>query len=86
MHLVYILQSDHNGRWYVGSSDNPQRRLQEHNFGKHRSTKGYRPYQLIYTETYDTKTEALKREKLIKKSGRIRKELKQKLLAPSSNG
>ena len=74
------------GRWYIGSSEDPFRRVREHNAGKHRSTKGYKPYRLIHTEEFSTKTEAQQRERLIKKSGRIRKELKEKYSAPSSNG
>ncbi|HLD20800.1 MAG TPA: GIY-YIG nuclease family protein [Patescibacteria group bacterium] len=85
-HYVYILESVEVGRWYIGASDDPQRRLREHNAGKHRSTKGYAPYRLIHTEEFSTKKEALQREKFIKISGRIRKELKDKHSAPSSIG
>ncbi|HLD18331.1 MAG TPA: GIY-YIG nuclease family protein [Patescibacteria group bacterium] len=87
MFFVYILKSEKTGKWYVGSTENPLKRLQEHNAGNTRSTKANRPYMLIYTEKFQTKSEALKREQLIKISGRIRKELKTKLsTAPSSNG
>ena len=86
MYFVYIIQSNANQKWYVGTSEDPERRLLEHNAGKTKSTKGYIPYQLIYKEAYATKREARKREILIKKSGRIRKELKQQLTASSSNG
>ncbi|MBI4252962.1 GIY-YIG nuclease family protein [Candidatus Uhrbacteria bacterium] len=82
MYYVYIIQSISTGGWYIGSSGDPARRLYEHNRGTTRSTKPFIPYKLIYTEKYSTKDEALKREFLIKKSGRIRKELKTKISGP----
>ena len=56
-----------NSRYYVGSCHNPQKRLQQHNAGRTASTKPFRPWVLIYTETYNTNSEALKRELQIKK-------------------
>jgi putative endonuclease len=55
------------GRYYVGSCSNPQKRLQQHNAGRTPSTKPFRPWELIYTETFNTNSEALKRELQIKK-------------------
>ena len=89
MPFVYILESQNTGRWYIGMTENIEERLKEHNAGRVRSTKGYRPYSVIYTEEYPDATSARKREIQIKKSGIIRKQLKEKLrphTAPSSNG
>ncbi|MBU0646052.1 GIY-YIG nuclease family protein [Patescibacteria group bacterium] len=72
MYYLYIIESIECGRWYIGISENPERRLREHNSGKTRSTKPYQPYRLVYSEEYKTKTEARKRELQIKKSGIIR--------------
>lgn len=84
MFYVYVLQSIQSGWLYIGVTDTIDRRIKEHNNGKVRSTKSYRPYQLIKTEKYLNKTEALKRERQIKKSGLLRKVIKN--TAPSSNG
>jgi len=40
---VYILQSEKNKRYYIGSTDNIKRRLKEHNIGKVMATKNLRP-------------------------------------------
>lgn len=85
MYYVYILKSLKVGKWYIGSSDNPERRLIEHNKGTTQSTKPYIPYKIIYKEEYENKQNAINREKQIKRSGIIRKELKRKIMASSSS-
>ena len=67
MHYTYILKSKIIDKYYIGSTDNPQRRLILHNEGHSVSTKAYIPWDLVYLETFATKTEALKREKHLKK-------------------
>lgn len=88
MYYVYIIESVAAKRWYIGSSENPERRLAEHNSGCVRSTKPYRPYHIIHIENYTTRTDALHREHQIKRSGNIRKRMKDSFhsVAPSSNG
>ena len=88
MYFVYVLRSTITRRLYIGSSENPLKRLMEHNSGCVQSTKPYRPYIIVYTESYEAKSEGVKREKQLKKSGRMRKELKKKVtnMALSSNG
>ena len=77
MAVTYILESIKNGRRYVGSTDDIQQRLKHHNSGANKSTKPYRPWKVIYTEDFDTKPDAFKREMQIKsyKGGRAFKEL-----------
>ena len=65
MHFVYILRSENN-RYYIGASDNVSKRLNYHNSGRVKSTKPYMPWSLIYTEKYNTLSEARKRESQIK--------------------
>lgn len=43
---VYILKSRRNGRYYIGSTDNICRRIQEHIDGKVAATKNTRPFKL----------------------------------------
>ena len=67
MYSVCVLQSIEYGRYYIGYSADIQKRLNEHDTWFVKSTKFYKPYSLIYTEEFDTKTEALKREKELKR-------------------
>ena len=41
---VYILESQKNNRYYIGSTDNIERRIVEHNIGKVISTRNTRPW------------------------------------------
>jgi len=74
---VYILKGIKNERYYIGYTANLRQRLSQHNAGINRSTKSGRPWQIIYTETMVTKSDAYKREKQIKsyKAGRAFKQL-----------
>ncbi|MDO8581761.1 MAG: GIY-YIG nuclease family protein [bacterium] len=87
MYYVYVLKSVPYNRLYIGVSENIERRLQEHNAGRTISTKPFAPFILIYSEEYKNKSDALRRERQIKNSGKIRKELKEGIYtASSSNG
>lgn len=65
-------------KFYYGYTGNLQRRMIEHQEGKVRTTKNRRPMKLAYYEEYNEKSQAETRERQVKKSGRLRKELKQK--------
>ncbi|OGY63932.1 MAG: endonuclease [Candidatus Harrisonbacteria bacterium RIFCSPLOWO2_02_FULL_41_11] len=71
MFYVYILKSLKNGRFYIGSTNNLERRLNEHNSGKSKYTSLTRPFVLIFKEEYLSRSEAMRREKFLK-SGRGR--------------
>ena len=66
MYLVYVLRSEKDGRFYVGMTNDIIRRLKEHNAGKSKSTKGFTPWILVFTETLPSREEARKREKYLK--------------------
>jgi putative endonuclease len=63
---TYILYSSKIDRYYVGSTDDIQWRLERHNLGWGRYTNRGVPWKLVYYESYKTKAEAIKREKEIK--------------------
>ena len=72
---VYVLKSKKDRFLYIGISSNPKRRLQEHNSGHTKSTKGRIPFELVYSEVYNTRIEAREREKYFK-SGSGKEHLK----------
>jgi len=72
---VYLLLSLKDKKTYVGSTDNLERRLLEHNQGKNKSTRNRRPLKLIYQEELNTLSEARQRERFLK-TRRGRNELK----------
>jgi putative endonuclease len=66
MYFVYVLLSKVYKTRYIGSTSNIENRLKEHNSGKVRYTKGRMPWDLIYSETFTSRGEAMKREKYLK--------------------
>lgn len=64
--FLYILQSEKNGKYYIGTAGNIENRLDQHNRGAGKSTRSGKPWRLIYKEEFDTRQEAVKREKRIK--------------------
>jgi len=70
MFYLYILQSDSTGRYYIGQTDNLDRRFSEHNdacYTSSKTTKRFRgPWKLVYSEKYKTRSETMTRERQIK--------------------
>jgi len=63
---VYVLKSVERNYIYVRLTNSVERRLSEHNKGKERTTRAYRPFDLLFTESFVTRVEARKREKYLK--------------------
>ena len=70
MYYLYILQSESTDRYYIGQTDNLERRLSEHNDSRYtgsKTTKRFKgPWKLVYSEQYKTRHEAMSRERQIK--------------------
>ncbi len=66
VYYVYLLKSLKKERVYVGYSGDLRVRVEAHNLGKVRSTKYYRPWRLVYYESYLNQHDATKREKQLK--------------------
>ena len=66
MFFVYAIKSEKDGRIYVGMSADVEVRLKEHNAGKTKSTKRFKPWRLIYKEEVIYRIEARKREIYLK--------------------
>jgi len=69
-YTVYILKSASTSQFYIGHTDNLERRISEHNDPSYEGTqytKRHRgPWKCVYTEEYETRSLAIIREKQIK--------------------
>jgi putative endonuclease len=67
MYFIYILKC-RDGTLYTGSTNDLDKRIAAHNTGNGaKYTRGRRPVKMIYSEKFQSKSKALKREWEIKK-------------------
>lgn len=66
--LVYIIYNKDFDKFYIGQTDNIIRRLEEHKLGKvNYTSKCPGEWMLVYEEIFPNQTEALKRERFLKR-------------------
>lgn len=67
MYYVYILYSSTLNLYYIGAAEDPNERLKKH-LGKHKGfTSKAKDWTIKYVESFELKSEALKREKTLKR-------------------
>jgi len=66
MTYTYILKSKNKDKFYIGSTNDLNCRIKEHNSGLSYYTKRHMPWKLVYKEEYDSIVDARKREKYFK--------------------
>ena len=74
MFYLYILRNNHN-RLYIGQTSNLEQRMNDHK--THHGAKfikDYGDFKLVYTEQFQTRTDAMKREKQLKHWTVVKKE------------
>lgn len=82
MFYVYVLRSLKNRKRYIGyTSKDVHIRFDEHSSGTNRWTRQNKPFRLVYFERFQTKSEAMKRERFLK-SGQGRKWLDENVRDP----
>ncbi len=75
-YTVYILFSETKNKYYIGFTADLTGRLLRHNQKSKGFTENVNDWKIVYTEFYETKEEALKREKQLKSwKSRIKVEL-----------
>ena len=84
MFFAYVIKSRDHNYFYKGHCEDLHERLRQHNSGMTKSIKPYLPFELVYKEEFETRDEAIKREKYFK-SAAGRRYLQNKL-APYFNG
>ena len=78
MYYAYVLKSINHDYYYKGHCQDLQKRLMQHNSGMTTSLRPYIPFEIVYSEVFDTEENAIAREKYFK-SAAGRKYLKKKL-------
>ena len=76
MFYVYILRTSAN-TLYVGQTNNLEKRIKEHQAKTIKSSKyvrSFASFELVYSETFETRSEALKREYQLKQFTKLQKE------------
>ena len=84
MFHVYAIKSILRNYIYVGLTNNLERRFGEHGNGENKTTRPYKPFELIFIEKFVKRSDARKKEKFLK-SG-IGKEFLKALVNKSPDG
>ena len=66
MFCAYVIQSIASHNFYKGHCENLEARLIQHNSGKVKTTKSFKPWKFIYFEKFETRAQAIAREKYFK--------------------
>jgi len=66
MFFVYIIEAVESKRYYIGQTQDLHQRLKKHNEGKNLSTKAYIPWQIKWWKELNTRSEAIRIEKILK--------------------
>jgi putative endonuclease len=66
MYYAYVLYSPEFSKLYKGHCSDLNKRLSGHNSGNTKSTRNFRPWILVYSESYNSLEEAIQREKYFK--------------------
>ena len=66
MFYVYVLESLKTRRYYIGSTQDVNTRLFHRNSGYGKPTKSHRPWKLVRIDSFETISDAVKREKQLK--------------------
>ncbi|PJA39541.1 endonuclease [candidate division WWE3 bacterium CG_4_9_14_3_um_filter_39_7] len=63
---MYIIKSTLRNWYYVGMTQNLENRLKRHNSGWEKTTRSYRPFDMIYCKIFETRADARDYEKWLK--------------------
>ena len=79
-YFVYVISTNRKLKLitYVGYTNNLKKRVNLHNNGKGAKFTRGRQWKIIYSEKYDTKSEAISREYYIKKNRKLRNFIKER--------
>lgn len=64
---LHYIKSVSSGSYYIGYTSDLEKRIKSHNSNRTKSIKNKGPLILVYSEEYETREEAYKRERQLKK-------------------
>ena len=65
-YFTYVLESLKDGRYYIGQTQDLNKRLEKHNKGYSKYTKPYRPWKLIWYKVFELREDAFQLEQKLK--------------------
>ena len=68
MFYAYVIKSLNHDFYYKGHCENLEERMKQHNSGMTESIRPYIPFKLMYKEEFETREQAVIREKYFKSS------------------
>jgi putative endonuclease len=66
MYVIYIIESETDGSYYIGQTFDLETRIKRHNLGRNKYTAKKRPWRLKMWKEVDTRSEAVYYEKKLK--------------------
>ncbi len=81
VHYVYVLRNP-DGRLYIGSTSDLERRVRRHQQGRGGWTRDGGPWEPVYHEQFPTRAEAVRRERYLK-SGKPNQEFRARFATDS---
>jgi putative endonuclease len=70
MFFTYVLYSPEHKKIYIGYTSDLGQRILSHNDARSKGwTRSFQPWKLVYSESFDTRQEAMRREKSLKTGG-----------------
>ena len=69
-YFVYIIESKIYHKYYIGQTNDLQERIKRHNSGRNRYTKTDIPWELRWWKEFDTRSEAITEEQILKNINR----------------
>jgi putative endonuclease len=66
-YFLYILYSSSLDKYYIGTTNNIERRIYEHNLGRGKYTSKGIPWEIKFTRFFNSKDDAVKEERRLKK-------------------
>ena len=85
-YYIYLIKSLKDNHYYIGQTNNLEKRLAQHNSGKVKSTSKRRPFKLIGYKVFYQRNEARWEEYQLKKSAWKRKKLIKELFYNRARG